>query len=482
MNILIVGNGFDLSHYLPTKYDHFMDVMQSIEEKDLLKHAKDVFNNPIDDLPALIRKGFEVKQAVDEKSYQMNFNQLFLNTRDKGFITKTREFYNTDDIKINFEKIVKIQEKLKDNCWYQYFSAHVKDIQTWIDFESKINEALKVVANFVVKLESKSDEYGCFDTKICFLGKGDNGQIFLTRAHCNLLQELGVLVSGYYQDYTDFDENGDECVGLDEVDHEVGDFRFYINQKYILNYSGSINFNHGALFNLLQLKLDEFIGLFNFYLEEVVRKLKPKKAFQPLKSIDYDQTQIDQIYSFNYTQTYLDFYNQDTKIDFLHGKSGEDQNMVLGISELKDDVLKKIKAYGFTKYHQKLMKNTNYGFLNHNEEFDNLVNPSGMREGEIIQINIWGHSLDVSDEDYIQEIFSFNGNEDQYVRVTVFYFDTSAKFSLLANLLHILGKEKVEHWMKQGWLKFEPNSDIAQLNQIQPVELPKSTQIKKDDI
>ncbi|HAV3447557.1 TPA: hypothetical protein JIE24_001087, partial [Acinetobacter baumannii] len=24
MNILIVGNGFDLSHYLPTKYDHFM--------------------------------------------------------------------------------------------------------------------------------------------------------------------------------------------------------------------------------------------------------------------------------------------------------------------------------------------------------------------------------------------------------------------------------------------------------------------------
>ena len=34
MNILIVGNGFDLSHYLPTKYDHFMVVMKAIEDRD----------------------------------------------------------------------------------------------------------------------------------------------------------------------------------------------------------------------------------------------------------------------------------------------------------------------------------------------------------------------------------------------------------------------------------------------------------------
>ena len=37
MNILIVGNGFDLSHYLPTKYDHFMDVMGAIENWDVSK-------------------------------------------------------------------------------------------------------------------------------------------------------------------------------------------------------------------------------------------------------------------------------------------------------------------------------------------------------------------------------------------------------------------------------------------------------------
>ncbi|EPK5973081.1 AbiH family protein, partial [Acinetobacter baumannii] len=31
MNILIIGNGFDLSHFLPTKYDHFMEVMKHIQ-------------------------------------------------------------------------------------------------------------------------------------------------------------------------------------------------------------------------------------------------------------------------------------------------------------------------------------------------------------------------------------------------------------------------------------------------------------------
>lgn len=90
-----------------------------------------------------------------------------------------------------------------------------------------------------------------------------------------------------------------------------------------------------------------------------------------------------------------------------------------------------------------------------------------------MNIYIWGHSLDTSDETYINEIFSFNTEVDEQVRVIVYYFDTQANFDLLANLIHILKKDKVELWMKKGWLKFEPNPDIAKLNNIEPVELPK---------
>ena len=62
---------------------------------------------------------------------------------------------------------------------------------------------------------------------------------------------------------------------------------------------------------------------------------------------------------------------------------------------------------------------------------------------------------------------------DRNVRVMVYYFDKNAKFSLLNNLLTILEKDKVEQWMKNEWLKFEPNPHLAELNKIQPVELPK---------
>ena len=29
--ILILSNGFDLAHFLPTKYDHFMHAMRNVE-------------------------------------------------------------------------------------------------------------------------------------------------------------------------------------------------------------------------------------------------------------------------------------------------------------------------------------------------------------------------------------------------------------------------------------------------------------------
>ena len=37
MNIFIIGKGFDLSHYLPTKYALFMVAMEAIENWDVSK-------------------------------------------------------------------------------------------------------------------------------------------------------------------------------------------------------------------------------------------------------------------------------------------------------------------------------------------------------------------------------------------------------------------------------------------------------------
>ena len=149
MNILIVGNGFDLSHYLPTKYDHFMVAMEAIENWD-------------------VSKG------------EMNFDDLFsaLYEKEDYFFGYTKAMYKTDEIKMSVDQIKDLQEQLKDNVWYQYFSDHVKEVKTWIDFETKIEEALEIVCDFMDEIEIYSNKNNSLEKIISFLEGGEAKDYF----------------------------------------------------------------------------------------------------------------------------------------------------------------------------------------------------------------------------------------------------------------------------------------------------------------
>ena len=94
--IFVLGNGFDLAHYLPTAYVHFMDAMMAVES---CKEEKEL---GFDDL-------FQ-KYTSDECC-----------DRDKDFFTKTRELYKTDDLRLSIDTMKNLQAKLKDNGWFQHF-------------------------------------------------------------------------------------------------------------------------------------------------------------------------------------------------------------------------------------------------------------------------------------------------------------------------------------------------------------------------
>lgn len=286
---------------------------------------------------------------------------------------------------------------------------------------------------------------------------------------------------------------------------EVGGYQ-KIKQRYISTpvqlYLNSI-FCHGGVvtngfspslfLDFLSKQLDDFIEIFNLYLGLVIDKLQLKTSleifvesnslFEPNKNY---WIKPDLIYSFNYTNTYQRIYDL-VEVEYLHGSHGENQNIVLGISDLEHDFLKKLKAYGFTKYHQKLFKDTDYLFLDeykiktekikkeisdlqskilvqlqsaHLNSLQDQLDDKDKNQSLDLNISIWGHSLDVSDKDYIIDVFSLNDDMDRNVRVTVYHFNKPAKFDLLNNLLAILGKEKVEMWMKKKWLQFQPNPEI----------------------
>ncbi len=475
MNILIVGNGFDLSHYLPTKYDHFMDVMGAIEEKDTGGLPSDLRDRKIDYWLKQIDSIFEKRKGFEPPPHHMNFDELFSQTQDPEFIEKTKEYYLTDNIVLSAQDVIKIQYRLELNCWYQYFKKHVKDVKTWIDFEQKIESALALVFRFIRKIDAKFEKYGKLEPALKILtntnsDKEDN-TIYISELDMALLDKLKLC---------ELNSNHGKVIssGLGAMpDNRRGFISinwFYVEEKIDYGFSAE------KYISFLNSQLEEFIEIFNLYVNLVVDKLKTTNSF----IIDSENWQKpEKIFSFNYTNTYQRIH-ENIAVDFLHGSSGEEQNIVLGVSDLTDESLKKLKAYGFTKYHQKLFNETDYLFLDsyksdvakHKRKIEYFEKDFGshdplakkferqnLMENESklnLNISIWGHSLDVSDKDYILDLFSLNDDVDRNVIVTVYYFDPNAKFMLLNNLLSILGKDKVEQWMKNKWLVFKPNPKI----------------------
>ncbi|USE83545.1 AbiH family protein [Acinetobacter tibetensis] len=473
MNILIVGNGFDLSHYLPTKYDHFMDVMGAIEAKDTGGLPANLSERKINEWLEELDKIFQKRNKMESLPYHMKFDELYAQTRDPNFIDKTKEYYLTEKIFLPAQDVIKIQYRLALNSWYQYFKNHVVEIKTWIDFEQKIENVLTLVGKKIQEIEHIETE----EEIINYFNGTDNSKPKINNKNLNTLNFFHLTVKEHMSRVLSRDLRTGKPFKT-----ATGIF-INIHKEFCNGANRSNGFSPSYFIDYLAEQLEDFIQLFNLYLEAIIKNLKEKNQFI-IKSESWLDP--DKIYSFNYTNTYQRIH-KNVEVDYLHGSSVEKQNIVLGVSDLEDKSLKKIKAYGFTKYHQKLFKDTDYLFLDgyknnisKNEEDilvlknelkgenraayrDSLNNKIRSKQNECklnLDITIWGHSLDVSDKDYIIDLFSLNDDMDRNVRVTVYYFNKPAKFALLNNLLAIIGKDIVEKWMKNKWLQFKENPEI----------------------
>ncbi|MDE2421058.1 MAG: hypothetical protein KGO49_07770 [Gammaproteobacteria bacterium] len=435
MKILVIGNGFDLAHYLPTSYNHFMGVMQAIEN---LPDGKDKIG--FDDLFGELAK----QEKLEQKEWY--------------FFDRMKELYALEDMTIDCQVVEKTRVKLKKNSWYAYFKHHLSDIESWIDFETKIGEALSIFS-LISELFQEYDVENIVMRQIKFSSNEKVFQkVFSNSKILDIFQLFKFIEVDTFSDYAQF--------GLDEG--VISSISF--NERYFRKYKKDYKFSFGDLLSELRTELECFIEIFNIYLTDFVGKFEPKNSLEAIGELP----ELDIIFSFNYTSTFRNFYQPDIysdaiKIEFLHGKSEVNtKGLVLGIDDFTHELLREHKAYGFIKYHQKLVKETDYLFLKENNGVLAELGPRqylGDSDGEI-DIYIWGHSLDVSDRDYIEEIFSLNDSIESecLTRVVIYYHNDASRFSMLANLIHILGKDLVERWMKKGWLKFDVVPDIYKLN------------------
>ena len=200
----------------------------------------------------------------------------------------------------------------------------------------------------------------------------------------------------------------------------------------------------------------EYISIHSHILVALENPKSENKASNLLNSIDY-------YYTFNYTDTFRKLYENSkikNNIFNVHGKSflekqittsSEEHSIVLGFNDIDETILNKKFYFPFTKYYQKLKNNTDYKFI---KDLD-LSNKSSY-------IYIWGHSLDKSDKDYVDEIFEFlldkNLSSSYERKLFIIYHDEISKSNML---LRSLGKRlkdsgnmitKLDHEKESGLL------------------------------
>jgi len=119
----MIGNGFDLYHDLPTKYENFLHTMEYIinnKEKNWGKYPIGmIFDSiSIDETDRLIKKTYEKYKSV--------YDEIFFEQQD-------------------YDAII----RLSDNMWLKYFMKSFDKDLGWIDFEKEIAFVIKNFEDFL---------------------------------------------------------------------------------------------------------------------------------------------------------------------------------------------------------------------------------------------------------------------------------------------------------------------------------------------
>ena len=137
---------------------------------------------------------------------------------------------------------------------------------------------------------------------------------------------------------------------------------------------------------------------------------------------------ITHLLSFNYTDTFRETYIKnkndilylDDHIDFIHGQLGK-HNLVFGTNETLHDESKNknLDCIYFKKYFQRIYKKTGCKYKKWlNEGIDNVY--------------IYGHLLDVTDKDVINEVIQKSKH------VIIYYHSEEAYRQQITNLVRVL--------------------------------------------
>lgn len=141
MNILIIGNGFDLAHQLPTTYSNFLDFIEQVIRMKSFPGSLYNFENG---------KGSEKYNKLDESVKEYIHNKLFNEAEHRKIVSA---IVKNNEI---FKELIELSDK---NVWISWFKiAKIK--KGWIDFEAEISNVVQRVESLIdYDIIDDKDEY-----------------------------------------------------------------------------------------------------------------------------------------------------------------------------------------------------------------------------------------------------------------------------------------------------------------------------------
>ena len=408
MNILLIGNGFDLAHGLPTKYPDFLEFVKVIKQILKICNGEDIGDIDWGNI------NVQVKELIKPNMGNVR-NNLFSQS----------EMWN---------------DLIGNNVWIEYFlqcDSFLKE--NWIDFESEISRIIKIIDNDI-------HSNGGLDTVIRNISEDFFANYFLD----NLDERI---------------QMRDEAAFIKYAGLPVGKQSKYIEQYRQDNPVEPLKeeITYGNLISMLEDDLNKLTRALEIYICEYVEKIDIIE-----KSPDIDKEEIDFILSFNYTHIFSKLYSVSSQskkevadpFDYLHGEAKinntvETNNMVLGIDEYlpKKRRNRETEFIAFKKFYQRIYKQTGSEYKrwveiikNKMQEIDDKIKnqypvqipynkiPNKCRN----QLFIFGHSLDITDKDILREMI-LNDN----VYTTIYYPDKKELGRKIANLVKVIGQDEL---------------------------------------
>lgn len=406
MNIFLVGNGFDLHYSLPTTYLNFLSTVNFLlKNKELeIKNVGDVFGR-------IAELKVDETIAISYAKYKSGYDSTLLPQK----------------------AICKMTTLAETNPWFSYFFNRKIKGHGWIDFEKEISNVL-VILNRI---------FHCIDAK-------ESIPVNIQPDAVDFLENFS-LGDFFTDSFAPLDLGNCSCLSFASNSQLLFKFHddYHFTQPEPPHYS---SFNDAAVIRTILSSLYDFSELLAMYLKFFIDN--PVKIFSKNHLVDRDRIfkTSEMVVSLNYTNTFEILYGayQNTHVFHPHGTVGS--KIVLGVNSDKYDAHPKLdtRFLGFKKYYQKAVYQTDDTYI----AFLHRLRKIAGKGTTSINLFVFGHSLDSTDKEIIQELFEIADS------IVIYFHKPSDIYNYAKKLISIYEKEGYERLRKKKGLFYINAKDL----------------------